>query len=846
MPCGRHVWIRSFQSKANPQKGLEVRAFPSLYPEPKCHDSYAKEIPKDDQIGRIRKIRSRPLFDSRREPKCHDLHAEKILKDDQIVRVRKIWSLYADKIPKDDQTGRIRKIRSALCYGSRRPLQLPLSDSPPVERLPSSDEDPSQKSPNACQRNTFKEERPSHPTQPVVDLAPLYNGRRELPIRFFALKSESAVSRGWRTRFARINARFHPIHYIGTEGDGPISLESFQDPAYKKILRLEEKSPRITLKIWSQLGAEKRSEYWPDLMLWIMQHRPEHALQVLEATYHDPLAPMALVADCLDFIVGYHLQNVQKVTHITMFRLAHLIISSILEDHRRQPILHQKTIRLVLRHLNRYAIRRLYDALMKRNVEILNPTKLHMITTLAKNFCFQRAMEMLRSVVNSGMDVEDPNFMKTCTTLLRFAGRAPYGHQRSTAILAELLDLGLRPNLVIYNVSIHNAMETGEYEIGWQMYEAMKEDGTRPDLVTYSIMINGAKRQQDWRMIDEIMNELRETGTEPDQYIVNDLLHATQLYVNTRVDPEGFGYMLTRCQEHYSDQILRELGILHAQSHLTDPNALARPDPPPETINVILSAYLTYRIDWTIVATIYAKYRTQVAAKHRLLSPDAKTTNYFLNAFLLYFSRSRAKLQYCSAIVDDMLTPSTGFGPPTVYSWTIILNGYLSNRLPRQAERILDLMIEEGVQPSQITWNLIIMAYANMQFFRGVANAVRRMKAQGLEGDSWTIKAMAKIRERDKLLRELERADGAAQVEAEDNRERRWWDVDDDDPRVNKKEEKEWKRYEEAYLEAAEKEEEEDEDDEREVEPTSSMKWPAIEGHLEYRPPTALLASGTA
>lgn len=751
MPCSRRVWIRSFQRKIGSWKGLDVRAF--LSPSPSTSSS--------------------SFSFSYGELQCYHFH---------------IYRRVVLDVPKDDQIDDVQGRKGRISKAWTGSF-LAKSEIPPRNYRP-------------------------------FDLVPLHIKKRRVPVRYVSLGSEpgdssvNGFSRTWMARFARINEKFDKIHYTGSQDDdddGLISPEPLQDSIFQKILQSKDSSTKYIMDIWSQLGVEQRRDYWPDFMLWIMQHRPQSALDVLQATYKDPLPPMGLVADCLDFIAGYHLQDVEQVDHDIMIRLYGLVFLSILkEDFSRQPILHQKTLRLMFKHSNRYGKRRFYDALKERNVKIHHHTKLHIIHSLAQHFYFQRALEMLGTLVGSGMNSGTPILMQTCTTLLREAGRAPYGHQKSTAILAELLNLGIRPNLFIYNVAIRNVMEVGDFDVGCQMYDAMKEDGTQPDVFTFSIMLKGAKQQREWRMVDRFITELRETGTEPDAYIINELLHVTHLYMNTRHDPAGFGHMLTRFQDYYSDDILRQMGILPASGSHHNSHALAIPDPPPATISVILSAYLSYCTDWTIIARLYAQYRTQVAARNHLLFATT-ATDYFLNAFLLYFSKSRRTLLYCNAILDDMLTPSSGLGPPSIYSWTIILNGYMSTHLPRQAEKILELMIENGEKPNQVTWNLIIMGYARLQDVYGVANAVRMMKSHGFKGDSWTITSLSRIREREELVRLLELAD--EEVVEDDNKRERNWELDDDeDDDVDGEEEKEWKRY-EAYFETGEMDHEEGEEE---------------------------------
>ncbi|PSR81832.1 hypothetical protein BD289DRAFT_438499 [Coniella lustricola] len=93
---------------------------------------------------------------------------------------------------------------------------------------------------------------------------------------------------------------------------------------------------------------------------------------------------------------------------------------------------------------------------------------------------------------------------------------------------------------------------------------------------------------------------------------------------------------------------------------------------------------------------------------------------------------------------------------PSVYTWSILIQGFMRHNQPRQAERVLSLMQEHGVKPNIVTWNILAAGYARLQKVSAAVNAMRRLEAAGFKADDATLRAFSYLHDKAKAVRMME------------------------------------------------------------------------------------------
>lgn len=104
---------------------------------------------------------------------------------------------------------------------------------------------------------------------------------------------------------------------------------------------------------------------------------------------------------------------------------------------------------------------------------------------------------------------------------------------------------------------------------------------------------------------------------------------------------------------------------------------------------------------------------------------------------------------------DPLLSPIP-HPTPSVYTWTVLIHGFMRARQPQDAEYIMTLMRKNGIEPNRVTWNTLAAGYARMQKVPEAVDAMRRLESEGHEADDWTMRAFSYIGNKAKAIEMME------------------------------------------------------------------------------------------
>lgn len=105
---------------------------------------------------------------------------------------------------------------------------------------------------------------------------------------------------------------------------------------------------------------------------------------------------------------------------------------------------------------------------------------------------------------------------------------------------------------------------------------------------------------------------------------------------------------------------------------------------------------------------------------------------------------------------SDPLSAPIPHPAPSVYTWTVLIHGFMRARQPQDAEYIMTLMRKNGIEPNRVTWNTLAAGYAKMQKVPEAVNAMRRLESEGHEADDWTMRAFSYIGNKAKAIEMME------------------------------------------------------------------------------------------
>ncbi|KAI4126948.1 MAG: hypothetical protein LQ338_003470 [Usnochroma carphineum] len=526
-------------------------------------------------------------------------------------------------------------------------------------------------------------------------------------------------------------------------------------------------------EMYSILKWATIQKIWQRVMLWTLQHDHGKALTFLEATISDAHnragATRYAIEGALEFLVSKYFgsQVIDKELQDRFHRLfCRFAEASDLGNNRVSSSI-QKIIYLLLRHSDDHQAEILYEEVVNSKLKLHCNSLTHFMDKFARIGRPYMAMDALRRIAVSAADLSSDTVQCSCVTLLRSSFGNAERYRIQSHLVTEMLEMGIRSGIRMLNAMILNAVEAGDYQTAYAIFETARIHGIRRDTITYSTLLKIALHSLDESLVKNIMLMAEEDGALPRNNQLVFCLVATIMQI-ARAESQAVVSWASRYRTmiqvyaRYCDiRPLQELGIY--VNVFGDFGSAGRPisQPSPQLLSVMIMAYIQLFRHPSPIQELYHRWQALLAQNHLLIAPTAET-DHLANAFLFSLGQSRATFTMCPTILRNMLEPPASttvrVAKPTVQTWSILLRSYFFNGQRAAAEKIVQMMRERGIKPNTITMNTIIAGYARMQDAAAAVNAMQQMEAAGLEADSSTYKGLTRVVERDQLLEALRRA----------------------------------------------------------------------------------------
>jgi pentatricopeptide repeat protein len=599
----------------------------------------------------------------------------------------------------------------------------------------------------------------------------------------------NTASAGWSTDFAKLSRKFDRQLY-GQRVPRTLRVRIARQVQGRRsfVESLAKASCKSFTQEWQDLSLTQRNNLWPEIMLIILHTDPKLALKFLVATCFKPYPPSYAISDSLEYIICYYLYEVDKPDPENINILFDTIMQ--LLNHVDKGYIHltQKTIFWLIKHISTDQVVQLYTVLVRSGQPIHENTLLHFIDVFARKGWTYLAIEALRGLHENGADFSRPQVESVCATLLQRRHRNSSDNMLSDSeIFALMLDLGLQPNIIFYNILLQNALEAGDPDTAWQIHNMMLENGINPDAITYSILLNDAKLRMDRATIERVLQVVR-TKQIRSEYLVTDLLHAIFLLHEQDQKDRAMGSplsspfkrMLPLYSEYFDLEPLKDL-ITQAHRDVVTETSIPKMSPPRQTLIVMFIALLRGFTNPISAPEWYERFR-QMVLDGRPEVLTLVTSTHIYDAVIMCLGRWPGTLPLCTKVIGDMffsysqtqkriknMTDSSHSAAskkitfthcqPSVRTWSILLKAFMDHNQPRAAEKVLTMMRSRGITPNQVTWNSLAVGYARQQDITGTVNAIERLENEGWEVNDVTMKGLQWIQNREALTQALQQKD---------------------------------------------------------------------------------------
>jgi pentatricopeptide repeat protein len=537
---------------------------------------------------------------------------------------------------------------------------------------------------------------------------------------------------------------------------------------------------------WMEIEQEQREKYWDLLLLYLVDRNPDRSLQFLRVIARDSSLDLnaPILADSFEILARRYLKGEMtgmrnKASFVPTF--CHIFRQYLAEI---KPVCTQDLLLSIAKLAHADDLKLVWH-LIEDKVFWGYDTLLHWASTFGEQGQHKHALLCLEKVVcfvsnkHGKQDLVDrERFRWSCALVLRKSVVNGENYDMTADIVAQFLKLGVKLDILLYNVVMNNAMEAGDYNVAFRVFNLLEENGVKPDKYTYSILLHGCTLAENPTMFRDFAVHCEKMAKElQDPWLATDCLYYEYICHNNRdetdiervfpilhrtysqfftLEPLSWlpnGYDVT-AQRHANQQEHERQLELHPdyQDHkdiLLEPMPLL--EPPQVAIYLMLQMEIrrAISISTTAVWELYLLFRNQVRSQQNAPILELARNPIIWNAFLLAFCRAQ-QFANASHLIKSMPTPN-------VYSWNMFMQSFFKSEQIQAAEKVWEIMRTRNVEPDQFTWTTLIRGYARGQRVEKIAGIMENVHKERQLHPA-ILAALGRMTDRESLMRELEKA----------------------------------------------------------------------------------------
>ncbi|KAI0842669.1 hypothetical protein F5Y06DRAFT_132478 [Hypoxylon sp. FL0890] len=540
--------------------------------------------------------------------------------------------------------------------------------------------------------------------------------------------------------------------------------------------------------MWHRLSQEKRKALWPQIIVTAFLLDPGTLSSLVQATFQASCCPSYAVEDLVYLLLRRPLDKIQDSRRQQIIELVFFLLEN---SPPRYLVLEQMTIWKIMPWLPTSRVAQLYEALKRIEAPLHPNTLLQFASRLARDSKFKvQAADAIHSFSSMpGSDINSPAAASVCTTILMLEEGAelPDDDAAPDELFKMLLDAGFRPNLLSLTALMRNFCVRGRVEIAWSIFNLLIERGNEPDDYVFSTLLNGSKRSLDVKSLQYSVDMI-EARRRWSPRLVNDLLGFVYQ------DNESLGIQRRRQRKSISGKAWRMMVRAYAKffdlaplqkltlfplenilapgsnnqvpAHLKEVNQiiaplLPRPDallmqPDSVTLGLMLKAHVRSINSPQVLQAYYRHFEKLFQEGDRTVIKLVEEKRTLIHdIFLRDIMQFRQTLDSGLRMVQDMhnkakrekyeLGKNVLHPPPSVHTYTILMNGLRNHWQTRGVITALNMMVKKGIEPSIVTWNIVIGTLLRANHPEQAVRVMRYLEHIGMQSNDRTVREVTRM-----------------------------------------------------------------------------------------------------
>ncbi|KAK5628609.1 hypothetical protein RRF57_004324 [Xylaria bambusicola] len=537
---------------------------------------------------------------------------------------------------------------------------------------------------------------------------------------------------------------------------------------------------------WRRLEGDRRERHWPQIVLAVAHSDPYLLATLVESTFDPSWCPSYIVEDVLYLLERQRKRTPPRSRDYSVVQQEIKAVATFVLNKcpPRYLALEQTVLHSVLSTMSISELTQFFELLKTIEHPLHANTLLHLASRFAKSFDTKlNALDILDVLTEiPGFDLNSPAAASVCTSLLTLNENEPLPDEKAAPdLLFEfVIKKGLRPNLLGFSALMRNFCLRGHLDTAWKIFDLMLQHGLEPDRHVYSILLNGSKQSLDSACFESIFNIIT-ARNDWSPILLNDFLgllfreneSQTEQRRRQRKSNDAWRPMLQLYAKFFDLDPLQKftlfpldnmIGLRSVQpKYATTSVRLAEslmplPDsrllqPDSTTLSLMIGAHIRSLNTSKYVIRYYNTFVNMVKRKDPsalalLANHGTLMFDIFLRALLQFKETIRFAINEVQKSIKAANSEKQRYGvnlhhhPPSLHTWTILLNGLKNHKDTHGAVAVIDMMANVGgVKPNLSTWNALIQALAKIGNTGGVVKAIWSLEKAGFQPDEKTIKA---------------------------------------------------------------------------------------------------------
>lgn len=573
-----------------------------------------------------------------------------------------------------------------------------------------------------------------------------------------------------RNAYARVNALTKPITI---EHDPRCEIYT------KELLEgVERDGPGRIWMNWHTFQQKQR--YYETTLVYMLEHKPGYAQDLMTVVALDnelPQNKFIILADALAYLAKLHLKEqyhsgqgweASPAANIRKFITTFINCTEKVDA----AVFSQDLLYSLVLLADAADLKRVYDALIEARTRLAIGTVLHYATAFAEAGetayaiqCLERRLELFNRADREAFVASD-HFRWTCAAVLRGSMRKANNYHETPGIVAKFVEFGVKMDLLLYDVVMHNAMDAGDFATAFKVFNALEDNGLKADKYTFSILLHGCTTQSDSAMFKAFADFCLKKAKElEDPWLATDYLYYVYICEQSKPVASRDTNLIWKTYLDLFDlkplEPFTKFGSRAMKDNIDLLNSSAS-DPERKRLAPTEQAlYLMLQTEMQTVQLLSISYleRLYKTFKRAIFGEKAHPTLLSLaqkpiiwNAFLYAFCQ-KGQYASASALIKDMTAHGTA---PNVYSWNVFMQSFFKTGQVAAAERVFELMRVRGVDPDSYTYGVMVRGYAKAQLVDRIGETMQHIsEEEQLNPD--LIRALAKVQRRADLTASLEK-----------------------------------------------------------------------------------------